>query len=469
MCILITPGEPEASLLVLAPLQPDAGVQRWQLSYANSVPSPPLSPVLMVVPLPNHHAMSEPDFVLSSFEPPDVRAVRTHSKALFRPYTPGPPSPSHFGFGSSGGGATDPPLLVQEVGAYQISVAPSLRDLETRAPWAQLDVPSDRVESILQGMREAYPCSFAFLIARADHPPVESGFSVVYRHVSPFFPTAHESLAAPSGLVRMDACLIGVNIVIDPTSVCSAEQVGAGAATWDRMSQHPMYRVDDSGLRTLPPRWAAISNLLRSLPVRGAGELHGAKILRHDRPLSICRWELQATCRNENVMGRKMTPSELSALHEIYEEVDSWLTLRYLHGTTSPTTNLQPLPLGFTPVPELPGTIAAHAPAADFVIMLTGRQLAMPGIADRVSDAPSVFGNAHIPQMEIFYNLDFAAHRGPDDSIDLDSFSFARKDSPQFATLKDGRSLIGTVFARVSATPAPHLIALEARTVVGTH
>ena len=68
--MMMTPAEPADTLLVLAPLdggtncgELDGGVQRWQLTYVNSVGG---TEVLMVVPIPNEHGMKEEDFVLSA-------------------------------------------------------------------------------------------------------------------------------------------------------------------------------------------------------------------------------------------------------------------------------------------------------------------------------------------------------------------------------------------------------------------
>ncbi|KAL1503115.1 hypothetical protein AB1Y20_011178 [Prymnesium parvum] len=459
MCIMLTPTAPSDTLLVLAPLEDEAdgGVPRWQLCYVNSVAATPSEPVLMVVPLPNRFGMREADFIFSPLEAPQVAAIRRAREALFQPYASAPPftphSSSPFSGRSATFGAPPPPLAVQSIGSYKISVAPSLAELETRAPWAQLRVAPDRVDAILSGVRAAYPSGYAFAIARAESAVAECGFAVVYREVVPFLPTAHEALAAPMGLVAMDATLLAINAVLEPQSIGTHAQVAAAAATGGSVAEHPTYRVDDVGLRALPPRWGRLAELVRALPVQGGGVLHAGKLLRHAPPRAACEWRLRGTYRNADVRGHALRGAEERALREAFEQLDAWLTARALLGDANAT--LAPR-----------GGAAGRPAVADFVLMLAARQLAMPGVADRISDAPRPLGAPDVPQAEIFLNLDVAAARGVDATIDLDSYAFLHKDAPQFAALRDGTSLRGTVYARISATPAPpHVLPMAARTV----
>ena len=64
--------------------------------------------------------------------------------------------------------------------------------------------------------------------------------------------------------------------------------------------------------------------------------------------------------------------------------------------------------------------------------------------------------------------VDAAGARGFHKAIDLDAAAFhGRKDSAELTRLVDGTNLIGTVYLRISATPAPHLLPLEMRLVHG--
>ena len=97
MCLMFTPQEPSDTLLVLAPLQPDGGVARWQLTYVNSVgqTAAAKSPfgngktfedeqVLMVVPFPNRGGLGEKDVILSVVFPHQVSKMRSSARAARR-------------------------------------------------------------------------------------------------------------------------------------------------------------------------------------------------------------------------------------------------------------------------------------------------------------------------------------------------------------------------------------------------
>ena len=153
----------------------------------------------MVVPIPNKHGMPEDGFVLSAVFPRDVKTMRYEAKNAFEDYAPMVPQQMMGGdmfgaaFGGMGGAA---PLAVQSVGAYQISVAPSLHDLETRAPWSCFPSSIGRVDGILADMRAHYGSGYAFVVAQSTLPVKEAGFSVVYQDADPFVPTAHEIVGA---------------------------------------------------------------------------------------------------------------------------------------------------------------------------------------------------------------------------------------------------------------------------------
>ena len=107
---MFTPQEPSDTLLVLAPLQPDGGVARWQLTYVNSVgqTAAAKSPfgngktfedeqVLMVVPFPNRGGLGEKDVILSAVFPHQVPKMRSSARAAFTPFTPEVPKAAPFG------------------------------------------------------------------------------------------------------------------------------------------------------------------------------------------------------------------------------------------------------------------------------------------------------------------------------------------------------------------------------------
>lgn len=517
MCLMFTPAEPSDTLLVLAPLDGgtncgklDAGPQHWQMTYINTAGS---KEVLMVVPVPNAHGMGEQDFVLSAVFPDRVRDLRAASDRAFKAYAPPKQLQQALsasaGFGGSPFGGS-PQLAVQTVGAYDISVAPTLADLEHRAPWSRFTSAAGRVDAILADMRKSYPTNFAFIIAQASQPVKEAGFSVVYRDTNPFVPTAHEvTAAAPVGLVKMDATILAFNTVLLPHSVGTAAHLAP--PTEETIESYPTYRVDDCTIHTLGPRWESVVALLRALPVRGAGEFHRHKILRHAKPTMVCRWKLNGDHRNANVVGRPATASDVAAMTETLEQLDAFVTLRTEVGESSlvagvttavPELTLEtaaPRVLGFAfgqPEARASGNFASavaaaagssfdhrkhahdvlgrHGATIDFVLVLVGRQLAYPGIADRRSDAlppPSAFSpGSSLPQSEMFLNLDVAGLKSMNSAIDLDAAAFARKDSPEFCTLSApaGASLVGTVYCRIAPTPAPHYQPAELRTVRGT-
>jgi hypothetical protein len=478
---------------VLAPLE--GGF--WQLTYVNTVGG---SETLMVVPIPNKHGLTEEDFVLSAVFEPDASRMRFMEKRCFRPYAPPPvenQSRAASGFGSASFAAAaggPPPLAVQRVGSYQISVAPTLNDLETRAPWTRYPSAMSRVGVILDDMRRTYPDGYAFVIAQSTAEVKETGFAVVYKDASPFIPTAHEVTAAAgsgSGMAEMDATILAFNTVLLPHTIGTSAQVAP--PTEATIDEYPTYRCDDSGSHTLSPRWEGAVSLLRALPVRGAGELHRDKLLRHARPTMLCRWKLKGTYRNENVLGREATVTDVEAMRETFDQLDAFLTHRTTLGESSLVPGAQPVPeptlestrasrpaagfsfggpsSGWSPPPRAAyesEVLARHGKAIDFSIVLEGRQLAYPGIADRVSDVPPPPGAPPgLPQSEMFLNLDVAAVRGLDRCVDLDSAAFARKDEAQLCTLADGSSLSGSVYLRISATPAPSLVPQSVRTVKG--
>eukprot|EP00937_MAST-01D_sp_MAST-1D-sp2_P006705 g6705.t1 len=235
------------TLLVVAPLRTPGGeAQMWQLTYINSMEARPASGFgsapagaapLMVVPIPNPTGMQELDFTLFEVGADRAQALRRSADALGREYTP-PAAAAAFGsrtvdaFGGAGN-VQQSALAVQSVGAYRISIAPTLADLQTRAPWNRFSIPPAHVGPILAAMARDYGQGYAFAVAEGDpaKPRIEqAGFSVVYRDASPFgafFPTAHEPQPAGSAVgnvevAQMDVTCVAMGCVIHQGSAPDA-------------------------------------------------------------------------------------------------------------------------------------------------------------------------------------------------------------------------------------------------------
>ena len=111
----------------------------------------------MVVPIPNSTGMQEQDFTLFEVGSQRAKNLRHSAEALAEDYTPPLPMPMTRGgyyslntFGSAAAGSAAP-LAVQSVGAYRISIAPTLADLQTRAPWNRFSIPQAHVSSKIDG------------------------------------------------------------------------------------------------------------------------------------------------------------------------------------------------------------------------------------------------------------------------------------------------------------------------------
>ena len=90
--------------------------------------------VLMVVPIPNKHNMLERDFTLCAVDPADVSGIRASAAKGFQPFHKEQDwGQTTRGFGSFGAEGVSNHLTVQQIGNYDICVAPNLSDLETRA------------------------------------------------------------------------------------------------------------------------------------------------------------------------------------------------------------------------------------------------------------------------------------------------------------------------------------------------
>lgn len=378
MCLLFSADTYQASstLLIVSPLRtPPSRPQAWQLVYINnispksSIPngfgsnhdkrpdafgfglglgSPPPSAPLMIVPLPNPHALREQDFTLFPVSKSTAANLRAHATALAKPYLPAIQTPSSSLFGSVPAAASTfgfgavhpPPLLVQHVGDYNISIAPSLSDLQTRAPWKRFSIPSATVSRLVAEVTARYPRRYAFIVAEGASGGVQqAGFAVQYRDATAngvFFPTAHEPPEYASPIVpttvAMDVTLVALGAVLRPLSILPPARyasLGAPRPQWHTVSrQHdpPLHvwcpapgsvvlRGDDSTCRGLhAKRWASVTALLSELPTVGGGQLHKGKLIEHKSVRLVTSWQLDGAFPNGDVVARKATKEDVDVV-----------------------------------------------------------------------------------------------------------------------------------------------------------
>ena len=324
MCIMFTDSSPSNTLLVLAPLD---AADWWQLLYVNSISAPG---ALMIVPVPNAGNLKEDEFVLSEVTSQDTDDIREALRHIFPPEL----DPDMVDLFSDAAAESMPQsLFVQSIGNFQVSVAPSLHELRTRAPWQEFHVPAQRVATILAGLHEAFGgAGWAFVVAKASLAVKGSGFAITFKSAWPYAPTMHESAGTASGgssrpmwtgqawtdhvgeLVQMDATVVAIDAQLEPDCVMKLDYFGSGRGHALRPHAKSdikwLYQATGS---SMPPsrdgaeasRWAACRWLLETLPKQGAGVLHHGKSLRHARDLScVCQWRLEGTCTNTNVVGR---------------------------------------------------------------------------------------------------------------------------------------------------------------------
>jgi hypothetical protein len=94
------------------------------------------------------------------------------------------------------------------VGNYDISVAPTLADLDSRVDWSKFDLPADfQSRKATLSNPALYPAPCAYVIAQAVESIANDGFGVIYdAPTAPpvsgaWFPTAHEQ---PQGSTVVD-------------------------------------------------------------------------------------------------------------------------------------------------------------------------------------------------------------------------------------------------------------------------
>lgn len=417
---------------------------------------------LMCVPIPNKVGMKEDEFILCALDPDDTHKVRSSASRAFKPYHKDE-NTLNMGIGGFSFGSvvdsSEPTLSVQQVGAYTVCVAPTYQDLKNRAPWKAFNIQDSYRNTILNGMQQMYGEDFAFVIARAETTALEnSGFSIVYCNDAAYIPTAHEITAQDQhGLVEMDATIIAFNTIIDTSSICAEEQNKPPAAPGTTLSEYPIYRCDDSHCRSIPRRWSDCVDILAALPCIGNGDYHQDTLLRHERPICCVSWKLQGKMRNGDVHGRIASSDDQDALIDAMAQLDYWWVAR---------SN------GF--VPRLQKSVFTYkggdmsvwgGKVIDFILALVGRKLAYPDNQDRFSDPDP---QADVSS-EIFLNLDFAAERGIENTVDIDSVNFTtRKD--QFLSMQDGSSAENSIYFRLAKTKLPSQFrTTKSRTTMGTN
>jgi hypothetical protein len=181
-----------------------------------------------VVPIPNPgNKLGELDFLLGATE--GVKDMIEAATKSFKPYEPVrrgknfPKSRSMAGANSMDEKLASA-LLVQDVGQYNISVAPSLERLVADVQWDRFDIAADARDAILADMRAKFSSDFAFVVAQTKpgELPNDSGFGVVFESPVPFWPTCHEVHLAEDGHTAvpapMDVTLVGINCIPDRDS-----------------------------------------------------------------------------------------------------------------------------------------------------------------------------------------------------------------------------------------------------------
>lgn len=351
----------------------------------------------MVVALPNPHGMREEDFTLFESSSQAATAITTEVQRLETPYHQSK-IPVMPGFGGRSFGAArgtpPPPLMVQQAGAYKISIAPSLEDLESRAPWAAFGVDTRHAYRILSDMRLKYSSGFAFVIAEGNvegesggSPFIQSsfhsysgisrrpigeakqyGFGVMYRDGRGdgcFFPTSHEVPLAtavsnvPSAhIVEMDVTCLALGSIIRPSSILTGAQHAAikfepiDQNSWGpngmtdpakselRPVEHVVLCGDDLQCVSLQkPKWGSIRTILQHLTRRGTKGLHENAYVQHERVALATVWKLKGQFLNRDVYGRKATQMDEAVTSRLLADFDAWACLRLEHSESQLQAN----------------------------------------------------------------------------------------------------------------------------------
>lgn len=481
MCIIFNPSHFSASdtLVLVAPIStPSHQPQRWHLTYVNTVtsvnpfstsyfsPGQPNRP-LMVVPLPNPHHIGEQDFSLFPVNDTDASVLRRSVSSLTRKYEKDKYSPQMGPSNTFGANVTSQSMLrVVQVGGYKVCVAPSLSDLEKRAPWDRFSSSKAEITRTLGDIRSRYAAQdMAFVIAEGYTDAStgqlflrQAGFSVSYRDAlgGAFFPTSHEPPVIGT-TVNMDVMLIAINAVIQPLSILSQQALGRLRPENDVNSDMIVLRADDS-YTTAENKWGSLRSLMKALP-RNAVE--DGEMIQFERPRLVTAWSLKGRYENRDVRGRSVTEMDVDVTHRLYDDVDTWMRSRMLKNPRlgTPSESLfgafGPSSPGNAPTLSPNGELVSRL---DYALALLARQLASPGINDRVSDAIRP-GDSERSQCGpvAFVNLDI-------NDVDLDEEGYQNKDNWARWVRSGTLDSSATTYVRISAQRSSHET-MEMRTV----
>lgn len=405
----------------------------------------------MVVPIPNPHNLQEFDFTLFKVSNDVAKTLRRHAEKLMEPYNSAsewmPAASTDLDKQSATFGSGAPSLTFQRIGGYNISVAPSLLDLESRAPWTKFQISHSTVTTILKDIRKRYPSNFAFIIAQASPGGVDqAGFSVLYRDARPnggFFPTSHEPPKLASR-VSMDVNLVALGSIIRPLSLLQPREyfpMRNQTSNYDPVSESRIVlRGDDMFYKCISrdPKWIHASEIVRNLPVRGASSIHENTFVEHERVRVLTTWSLKGTFDNGDVIARKADRQDEEAVDKLYADLNAWLEYANAVGVGNKPFTAPPRP---------------RSSKINMALELLARQLSDPGLHDRISDVINPrTGEKSACGPVAYMNLDV-------ESIDLDEESYANKEDwarfiqPSMNMPKMDTK--GTTYVRISAKAGP--------------
>jgi hypothetical protein len=129
------------------------------------------------------------DFLLGATK--GVTEMLTAARNGFQPYAPlsrGRKAAAPAGGSRMPKSMPNSMLKVQDVGQYNVTVAPSLQRLLADVPWDRFDVGAAERDVILADMSRKFGSEFAFAIAQTKpgQAPNDSGFGVVFESPTPF-------------------------------------------------------------------------------------------------------------------------------------------------------------------------------------------------------------------------------------------------------------------------------------------
>ncbi|KAI0566769.1 hypothetical protein FGB62_6g144 [Gracilaria domingensis] len=421
--------------------------------------------------------MTETEFTLFAVSDSAASDIRSAVKEVKSPYAPlVQPWPklnsnSNVGASSFGSSSALKPLEVQNIGAYKITVAPSLTDLETRAPWEKYSIPANEVEYILKDVRNRYEKRhFGFVIAEGKSlsfgNSFQAGFGIMYRDGHPnggFLPISHEptpqfqsSNVNVTSTAQMDVTVIALGAIIKPLSLLGNAKhwplriENGPSSGFGHSINHFTQRVDafsftvrgpDEMLATLIDKWSTVCRIHRTLPRFGDGKLHSNAFVQPEWPSVATVWTLKGLYPNRDLFARKANGNDAAVVKTLYSDIDAWLRVRS-HNT--PPWSLRPFQ------------------RLDMALAMLARQLAEPGINDRFSDSPETMMGEKVECRAVnYFNLD-------EEDCDLDEQAYQEKDDRyRFLNLSSHRKNVDTLghtYLRISPFEGP-FESLEMRTV----